>query len=237
MRPIELSPRLGTVAGLVPQGARFADVGTDHAYLPVWLLQRGVVDFAVVSDLRQGPLDRARQTALRYGLSRCMSFRLGDGLARIAPDEADTIAIAGMGGDTIAGILSDAPWTAQGEYRLLLQPMSALEDLRGWLSGHGYRIDRELLCLDGASRYTVIAARPGEMAPLTPAECWAGRQIQGEESPLRGALLDDLIRRASRALEGIRKSTRPADVPRRAELEQVYVELVQMKEEWEAWQR
>ena len=101
MRNMELSPRLRSVAELVPQGAGFADVGTDHAYLPVWLLQRGVIRRAVASDLRRGPLERARLTAEKYGLTDRMDFRLCDGLSGIRPEEADTVAIAGMGGETV----------------------------------------------------------------------------------------------------------------------------------------
>ena len=236
MRPIELSPRLGTVASLVPEGARFADVGTDHAYLPVWLLQHGVISSAIAADLRQGPLDRARATARRYGLTERISFRLGDGLSRISPDEADTIAIAGMGGDTIVQILAAAPWTRTAGCRLILQPMSAADDLRGWLQPGGYRIERELLCMDGGTRYTILLVLPGEMPALSPAERWAGRQMPGENSPLRGDLLDDLIVRSERALEGIRRSVRSSDLPRKAELEQVYAGLLEMKKEWETWQ-
>lgn len=237
MRPFTLSARLGTVADLVPEGARFADIGTDHAYLPVWLLLQGVIPSAIVTDLNPGPLQRARQTARRYGKTDQMSFRLGDGLDCLQPGEADTIAIAGMGGETIADILAAAPWVGLGQYRLLLQPMSALDDLRRWLAGHGYCIRSERLCLDGGTRYTVLWAEPGEMAPLTPAECWAGRQTPGMDDPLRGALLADLIRRAGRALEGIRQSVRPEDVPRRAELEQVWTGLIEMKKEWDTWQQ
>ena len=80
MRPISLSPRLETVARLVPAGVRFADIGTDHAYLPVWLLQQGVIDRAIAADLNPGPLDRARENARRYGLTDRIDFRLGDGL-------------------------------------------------------------------------------------------------------------------------------------------------------------
>ena len=141
---MELSPRLRSVAELVPRGARFADVGTDHAYLPVWLLQRGVISRAVVSDLRQGPLDRARSTAEKYGLTGRMDFRLCDGLSAIRPDEADTIAIAGMGGETVAAILAAAPWIWERDCLLLLQPMSAQPVLRQWLQAHGYAIRREV---------------------------------------------------------------------------------------------
>ena len=232
-----LSNRLGTVARLVPEGARFADVGTDHAYLPVWLLLHGVISRAIVTDLRSGPLQRARQTAQRYGVTGQVSFRLGDGLDCLQPGEADTIAIAGMGGETIADILAAAPWIRLGQYRLLLQPMSALDDLRRWLAGHGFCIQTERLCLDGGTRYTVLWAEPGEMAPLTPAECWAGRQTSDMKDPLRGALLEDLIFRAHRALDGIRQSVRPEDGPRRLELEQVCEGLLEMKKEWDTWQQ
>lgn len=237
MRPISLSPRLETVARLVPAGVRFADIGTDHAYLPVWLLQQGVIDRAIAADLNPGPLDRARENARRYGLTDRIDFRLGDGLRCVSPGEADVIAIAGMGGETITAILAGAPWTGQGDHLLLLQPMSALDDLRRWLWESGYTIRRELLCRDGGTRYTVLAVTAGQMPPLTPAEIWAGRQSQGAPDPLRGELLEDLIRRAERALAGIRQSARPSDLPRREELEAVYSGLIQMKEEWDTWQQ
>ena len=127
MRIYELSPRLQSVADLVPEGARLADVGTDHAYLPVWLILQGMIDGAVVSDLRQGPLDRARQNAAHYEVSDKLSFRLCDGLRGVQHHEADTVTIAGMGGETIANILSESPWVGLGSCRLILQPMTAQE--------------------------------------------------------------------------------------------------------------
>lgn len=234
--PIPLTPRLAAVAALVPQGARLADVGTDHAYLPAYLLQTYQIRRAVVSDLRSGPLSRARATAARYGLTDRMEFRLCDGLSGLRPEEADTIAIAGMGGETIAAILAAAPWTAQGAHRLLLQPMSAQNVLRPWLQSHGYAILRERLACEGNSLYTILQAAPGSMEPLTPAQCWAGRQGRGEASPLRGEYLNRLIVRLSRALEGLGASTRPADVPRRLELEEARLGLIEMLEEWNTWQ-
>ena len=153
MRTVELTPRLRSVAELVPRGARFADVGTDHAYLPVWLLQQGRITGAVASDLRPGPLERARGTAEKYGLTGRMDFRLCNGLSGIQPDEVNTIAIAGMGGETIAAILAAAPWTWERECLLLLQPMSAQPFLRRWLQAHGYTIRRELLSREGDTLY------------------------------------------------------------------------------------
>ena len=237
MRLMELTPRLHSVAELVPQGAKFADIGTDHAYLPVWLLQRGIITEALACDLRRGPLDRARGTAEKYGLTSCMDFRLCDGLAGITPGEADTIAIAGMGGETIAAILAAAPWVWQKSCLLLLQPMSAQPYLRRWLQEHGYTIAREILSREGTTIYTTFQVKAGPMAELTPGQLWAGRQSRGEDAPLREAYLDRLIDQTSRAVEGLRRSTRPADRGRLEELERVHTDLVHIREEWLSWQR
>ena len=234
---LELTPRLRAAAELVPEGARLADVGTDHGYLPAWLLLEGRIPRAIAADLRPGPLDRARQTAEKYGLTGRMDFRLCDGLSGVAPEEVDAVVIAGMGGETIAAILEAAPWTATGERLLVLQPMSAQPYLRQWLQAHGYAIGREVLAREGETLYTILLVRHGPMPPLTPAETWAGRQSRGERAPLRGAYLDKLIRRAERAAAGLRLSTRAADAPRLAEVEQVLADLRQMKEEWQSWQQ
>ena len=130
---LELTPRLRQIAAWVRQGAHLADVGTDHAYLPVWLTLQGRVASAIASDLRRGPLDRAQETGRRYGVGDRITFRLGNGLAAVAPEECDTIVIAGMGGENIAQILAGAPWTADGRHTLLLQPQSRAEALRRFI--------------------------------------------------------------------------------------------------------
>jgi len=232
-----LSPRLRTIADLVRPGARLADIGTDHARLPVWLIRQGVISRAIATDLRPGPLERARQTAARCALEGQIDFRLGDGLQTLSgPEEADTLVVAGMGGETIAAILSGAPWLASPAAhtcRLLLQPMSGADALRRWLGRNGFAIRREVLCQEERTLYVILWVERGEMPPLTPAQCWAGRQCA---DALRGVLLDRLIRRAELALDGIRQSVRPSDQDRRAELEQVCAGLRDMKEEWSAWQ-
>lgn len=123
MRALELPPRLRLIAGWVPEGAYLADVGTDHGYLPTWLRLQGKIRGAVASDLRPGPLERAKVTGLLYGTDN-IEYRLCNGLAGIRPSEVDTVTIAGMGGETILSILKAAPWTADGQHTLLLQPQS-----------------------------------------------------------------------------------------------------------------
>ena len=124
---MELTPRLQAIAFQVPQGARLADIGTDHGYLPAWLLLNGKIETAIAADLRAGPLERARETSRQYGLEGAISFRLCDGLTGIAEDEVDTVAIAGMGGETISAILGNAPWIR--DKLLLLQPMTGASHL------------------------------------------------------------------------------------------------------------
>ena len=234
---MELTPRLRALADLVCQGARLADVGTDHAYLPVWLLLRGKIDQAIAADLREGPLSRARETARQYGVEDRISFRLCDGLSAVGEDEADTIAIAGMGGETVAAILAAAPWVWERDCLLLLQPMSAQPFLRQWLQAHGYAIRREVLSREGDTIYTIFVIRAGPMRELTPAELWAGCQQEGEQAPLRTDYLNRLLHQTERAAAGLRRSTRAEDAQRLAEMEQVYQGLLDMKEEWLSWQR
>ena len=195
---MELTPRLQTLADMVCQGTRLADVGTDHGYLPVWLLLRGRIDQAIAADLREGPLSRARDTARQYGVENRITFRLCNGLAAIGEDEADTVSIAGMGGDTIASILAAAPWTRNKT--LLLQPMTAFPSLRQWLQSSAYRIVEERIAREGSRLYSVWMVTGGEMPPLTPAELWAG--AQRPKDPLRPAYLEMMIGKAKRALDG-----------------------------------
>lgn len=233
MRGPELSPRLRMVGELVPAGARLADVGTDHAYLPAALILEGKIPWAVAADLRRGPLDRARATVREYGLTGRVAFRLCDGLTGIRPDEADAVAVAGMGGETIAAILSAAPWVRERDVPLILQPMSSFPDLRKWLGENGYAIAEERLAREGDTLYAALLVGAGEMAPMTPAELWAGRNTAG---PLRGDWLDMWIARTGRAIDGMSRAQGEEILPRKRALEEVAAGLVDMKKEWEQWQ-
>lgn len=223
---MELTPRLHAIADQVPRGARFADIGTDHGYLPVWLILNGTVDRAIAADLRSGPLKRARQTAAQYGVGEQVSLRLCDGLSGIAPDEADVIAIAGMGGDTIANILTAAPWTKEPGKTLLLQPMTACPELRRWLGDNGYAIESERIAREGERLYSIWTVRGGEMPQMSPGELWAGRQ---SADPLRGEYLDYIAGKVSRALTGHMLAVQP-DGAAIMELQAVLTELLEMKQ-------
>lgn len=237
MRPIQLSPRLRSVADLVPRNAVLADIGTDHGFLPIYLLQRDQIKYAVAADLRAGPLSKAGANAAKYGLSDRMELRLCDGLSAIHPEDADTISIAGMGGETIAQILNAAPWTKDGKHKLLLQPMTSTYDLREFLSEQGYTILLEHLNREDRRIYVTMEVAAGTCVPYSVGEKWAGRQWKGMESPIRTEYLDMMLFRAKRALEGLEKSVCPDDVPRKELLQTIVPQVEQLREEWLAWQR
>lgn len=211
---LELSPRLATVAALVPPGARLADIGTDHAYLPAWLILNGRIDRAIAADIRPGPLDHARRTAAAYGLTDRMDFRLCDGLDGISPAECDTITIAGMGGETMAGVLARALWTQEGK-TLILQPQSTQDVLRRFLAGHGWRICSERVVREGERWYPILVVEGGEMTPLTPGEAMAGRPETWVEQPERRGYLEWLLGRTRAQLAGLARSAKPEDQARR----------------------
>lgn len=202
---MELSPRLMSIARKVPEGSKLVDVGTDHGHLPVWLLLQGQISCAIASDLRKGPLERAKDTARQYGQAERISFRLSDGLAQIRPEEADTVVIAGMGGETISAILEAAPWTRDGKL-LLLQPMTGASALREWLQCNGYAILSEDISCEGKKLYTDWAVVGGTMPPLTPPELWAGVNRPG---PLRLAYLSNMEEKVEKALRGHRAARTP----------------------------
>ena len=226
---MDLSPRLAAIAAQVPPGSHLADVGTDHAYLPVALLLEGRIPSAVASDVNQGPLERGRETALQAGVEGRIDFRLADGLDGL--EGSDVVVIAGMGGELIARILSRAPWTRQA--LLLLQPMTAQPELRLWLTENDYRIERETLVREGNRLYLILAVRGGQSPHYSRGELWAGRQREGEKSPLRLAYLDDLLRRRRRALAGMEQSAHPPEGL--AQERQLLKELEDLRKEWIKW--
>lgn len=226
---LELTPRLRQIAAWVRQGAHLADVGTDHAYLPVWLTLQGRVASAIASDLRRGPLDRAQETGRRYGVGDRITFRLGNGLAAVAPEECDTIVIAGMGGENIAAILAAAPWTADGRHTLVLQPQSRPEVLRRFLMEHGYAITREALVEDRGHLYPVLEAGAGEMK-LTPGQLHCGVKLLRD--PLWDRYLIEKIIQLQNVVAGRSRSADPADRARAEEQRDLITELLAMREEW-----
>lgn len=155
---IQLSARLLAAASMVRGGGVLADIGTDHAYLPVFLLQNEVVPSIIASDIGAGPLNNARKTVEAYCLSDRIDLRLSDGLKSYSPEEVTEIVICGMGGNLIEEILTAAPWIRNDKMHLVLQPMTHTEDVRRYLCRNGFRIERETVTTDADRYYLGISA-------------------------------------------------------------------------------
>ena len=155
---LKLDARLMSAAGFVRPGAVVADVGTDHGYLPIYLIKTGHVPYAVASDIREGPLERARKNARKYGTESLMGFELSDGLGFLGSGSyrVDDIIICGMGGETIASIIGDSDYPRKEGVRLILQPMTKAYELREYLYSHGFDIDDESLSESGGKIYSCM---------------------------------------------------------------------------------
>ena len=186
---LPISKRLLCCASMVQPGSRVADIGTDHGYLGIYLLQSGAARHVIACDLRKDPLENARRNAKLFGVDGAMELRLSDGLEKILPDEVDTVVMAGMGGDLIQKILSQCPWRKRDGLQFILQPQSAGNVLRRWLCEDGFEIQREEPVQDGHFLYTVMDIRQGEPAPLTPGTEYASPALLASGSPLVGNYL------------------------------------------------
>ncbi|HFI0263749.1 TPA: tRNA (adenine(22)-N(1))-methyltransferase TrmK [Streptococcus suis] len=160
----KLSKRLATVADYVPQGARLADVGSDHAYLPLFLVEQGRIDFAVAGEVVQGPYQSALQNVEQAGLSEKIAVRLANGLAAVElADQVSTITIAGMGGRLIAEILEAGKDKLVSVERLVLQPNNREDDVRRWLVEHDFQLVAEEILEENDKIYEILVAEKGNV--------------------------------------------------------------------------
>ena len=181
---LPLSDRLLACAGFVHPGDRVADIGCDHGYLGIYLLQRGIARSMIEADINQGPLDSAKHNGAKYGVAEKMSFHLSDG-AKDIPRDFDTLVCAGMGADTIMSIIHHSyEWLADPKYHLILQCQSKRPELRQWLYDKGFRINRETLAKDGKFVYSImeVVFDPGH--GITPAETYITPQLLADNHPL-----------------------------------------------------
>ncbi|CAI2601309.1 tRNA (adenine(22)-N(1))-methyltransferase [Apilactobacillus kunkeei] len=156
----KLSQRLKVVADFVPQNSRVADIGSDHAYLPVYLMKQKQIEFGIASEVAKGPLDNAIQEIKAEGLSDRIDTRLADGLLSVQPeDKIDCVTIAGMGGTLIKNILENGKSHLSGDELLILQPNVGEDRLRTWLMNNQYEISDETILREDGHTYEIIVAK------------------------------------------------------------------------------
>lgn len=198
-----LAKRLSALAAYVPPGGVVADIGTDHAYLPIFLIEAGISKKVIATDLNPGPLESATRAVEERNLRDRIDLRLGDGLQTLEPGEAEVLVLAGIGGNTIKEILAAKPDVLISVNRLVMQPMADAGDLRIWLAGNGWKIISEKLVDEDGRLYQIVIAEPGrelfddklylELGP---------RLIEGRD-PLLNVYLDKIIDQYERALNGV----------------------------------
>ncbi|MEB0204634.1 tRNA (adenine(22)-N(1))-methyltransferase [Pseudomonas sp. CCC3.1] len=170
-----LSMRLERVAAHIPAGARLADIGSDHGYLPVALMRRGAISAAVAGEVALTPFRAAQRTVHENDLEQAITVRLASDLAAIEPGDGITaISLCGMGGETIRDILDSGKTHLSGEERLILQPNGGEQPLRQWLMDHHYRILFEEILQENRFYYEIIVAEPAEPVKYSPEELYFG---------------------------------------------------------------
>lgn len=180
---LPLSNRLLACCGFVRPGDRVADVGCDHGYLGIHLLQSGIASSVIESDINALPLKSAMDNAAKFGVADRISFFRSDGVRQI-PRDFDCMVCAGMGADTMISILEAAPWLKSGRYRLILQCQSKRPELRKYLAANGYSISRETLAMDGKFLYPVTEVRYAPGTAPAPWEYYITPQLIADGSPL-----------------------------------------------------
>jgi tRNA (adenine22-N1)-methyltransferase len=158
---IEISQRLQTIGDMVKKGHRVADIGSDHAYLPTYLIQKEIATFCVAGEVNHGPWQSAARQVKSAGLTDKIDVRLGDGLAVLTPGEVDTVCIAGMGGSLMVTILDAGKEKLEGVSQLLLQPNVAAPQVRRWLWENGWQLSREAILEEDDIIYEILEAVPG----------------------------------------------------------------------------
>lgn len=214
MNEHRLSLRLEQVAARVPTGARLADIGSDHAYLPVALARRGAIEAAVAGEVALTPFQAAERTVRENGLEGRITVRLADGLKAIEPtDEITAVSLCGMGGETIRDILSAGKARLNGRERLVLQPNGGEQPLRQWLMAQGYRIVDEHLLRENRFYYEIIVAERGEPVYYSPEELYFGPLQLQACTPLFLAKWQRLLHLKRKTLAGFAQAEQPVAAP------------------------
>lgn len=205
---LTLSPRLLACAAYVTTDGCACDVGTDHAYLPVYLVQNGQCRQVIASDISSGPLLHAKQTVERYGMGERIILCQSDGLLQVPDAGLTDVIVAGMGGETICGILGAVDWLKRGT-NLVLQPMTKAAVLRHWLAAHGFETLQETAVQEEQHFYPVLQARyTGVMRTLTSLQAELGA-MQPTEASVRAYAALQATRYAKQAA-GMRQAGRDA---------------------------
>lgn len=181
---MKLSKRLQTIADFVKKGAVVADIGTDHAHIPIYLIKNNIISRAYACDINAGPLEKAEENINYYGVKN-IELRLSNGLEKLKTDEADTVIIAGMGGELITDILERGRRFFDTERKFILSPHTKIDEVRKYLLSNGFEITKEDMCIDEGKFYTVMEVKCTENKEMySEAELLYGKYLIENKHPV-----------------------------------------------------
>ena len=204
---IKLSQRLQAIADMVPAGAKVADIGTDHGFLPCYLAQSGKAEQVIACDVNAQPLALAQKNIADYNVADKVSTRLGDGLAVIKPGEVDVVTIAGMGGALMIDILDASPLVVDRLKRIVLQPNVGAEAVRIWAEKNRWQIVAEDLIRENDIFSVIIVLEQGRSDRFMSAvELYLGPKLLAEHHPMLGLYISEEWEKTQHILEQLAKS-------------------------------
>ena len=204
---IKLSQRLQAIADMVPAGAKVADIGTDHGFLPCYLAQSGKAEQVIACDVNAQPLALAQKNITDYNVVDKVSTRLGDGLAVIKPGEVDVVTIAGMGGALMIDILDASPLVVDRLKRIVLQPNVGAEAVRIWAEKNRWQIVAEELVKENDIFSVIIVLEQGRSDRFMSAvELYLGPKLLADHHPLLGLYISEEWEKTQHILEQLSKS-------------------------------
>lgn len=227
---MKLSRRLETIASFVPEGSAVADIGTDHGYIPIHLVQEGKAKHAIAMDVRKGPLLRAQAHIHEAGLEAHVEVRLSDGLLKLEQNEADCVVIAGMGGELIIHILEEGRGLWEGIPHWVLSPHSELDKVRRFLEEQEFFTWRETMIKEEGKFYTVMGInrtnKAGEKDNREISYRY-GRSLLESKDPVLKEYLKKEEEQLEQIMSGLSESQTEAAVRR---MEELKLELAYNKE-------
>jgi len=205
-----LTPRLLKIAQMVNY-AYAADIGTDHAKLPVYLIENNICKKVIASDVADGPVSSCRKTVTQSGFENCIDIRKGDGLASLKKNETETIIIAGMGGDLISYILEKDSQIAAAAKEIILQPMTHIIQLRKFLHDNCFAVIDEVLVREKEKIYTIIKVKKGDCQYKSEMDYILSPVLLKNKDQLLSDLINRLIKKYKAELLGLKKASNPDD--------------------------
>ena len=203
---MELSVRLQAVADMVTEGLCVADVGTDHGYIPIYLVEHGKNPSAIAMDVNKGPLEKAKENISLHGLEEKIKTRLSDGLKQLCSGEAESVVIAGMGGGLVMKIMEEGSLHKNEIKEWILQPQSEINKVRQYLNEEGYAIVEENIVIDEGKFYPMMRVTEGDREEYAEEELCYGKRLLEQKNPVLKMFLEKEIRIKEEILERLQRT-------------------------------